>query len=317
MNKLTNISEENADVFGQQIVPFNHGLQDTGLFSRKSLAKLIDNMRDLEERHYILGAPDDSGGAGLWRNGSYENISGADLLKAVEKGRMWFQIQDLDIVAPEQWAATEQVFAELKETVPGFSFSNLRSSILISSPTARVLCHSDCAEVILLHIEGGKRLSLYDGDNEEYLPRSVLEGIVLRETEEDIPYKPEWDKKGFIFDLEPGQAMSWPHFWPHKVDNLAGLNISLQCEYFSDEGKRRYGVQYANGIMRRKAGIEPQSINHEGPGALLKCGVALMAKKLKVNTSAERKLIEEFVVDLDAPGCMRDTAEEERKIIGL
>ncbi len=39
------------------------------------------------------------------------------------------------------------------------------------------------------------------------LPDEALEGIMLRETQEEIHYDPSWDANAIPIDLEPGTAV--------------------------------------------------------------------------------------------------------------
>ena len=149
---------------------------------------------------------------------------------------------------------------------------------------------------------GASRFWLYDADNQRHLPDEVLEGVVLRESEEEIAYDAAWDADAQIIDLNPGDAVSWPQNAPHRVDNLDGLNVSITTDYFTPQAQRKYGVYFSNGLFRRLLGMRPGSTATEGPVALAKCAAAFAMKKLGLNRAKERDMLQSFLLDPKRPG---------------
>jgi len=298
--------------FGEGLVHFKHQFAESGLFTDAELAKLIERYpREYYLVNTIFGpeeAPD-------WRSGTLEGLSGALVLEAVRAGRLWLCLRRLDLVAPEMDKLVEAAFAEMAERNPGVPTSRHKSSLLISSPGARVLYHADIPMVALWHVRGRKRVWVYDAASREMLPDEVLESVVLREREEEIPYDPKWDNKARAVDLEPGWALSWPHNTPHRVDNLDGLNVSITTDFFTPAAQRKYGVYYANGVARRRFGMQPRSTRIDGLGALGKCAAAVAMKRIGVHRSQERDLIQSFVLDPDQPGRVIELPDEARSVI--
>ena len=207
---------------------FRHELAKSGLFEDEQLARLIETARRAGPQNYSLGTLDHDGFGAKWQTGVLGDLDGGKILDAIKNGRLWLQIQNLADIAPAYFELAKKAYGDIRSHAPGFSFYNLLSSVLISSPAARVLCHIDCAEVILFHIRGRKRVWLYDRDGVAAISHETIEKIILREAEEEIAYAPEWDRDGIAYDLEPGMAANWPHLWPHRVDNIDGLNVSMQ-----------------------------------------------------------------------------------------
>ena len=155
--------------------------------------------------------------------------------------------------------------------------------------------------IALWHLRGRKKVWVWDAKDKNVLPDRTMEGIILRESEEDaLAYRPEWDEKANSYVLEPGDVISWPLNAPHRVDNLDGLNMSLTTDYMTSEAQRKYGVYYANGFLRRAIGMEPR-LNQplSGPVALAKCAFALAIKKLGIRKSDEFEFVSTFKVDPD------------------
>ncbi len=297
MTNQVQISAENARGLTQKETLLGHNFAENPLFGDEKLTELIDLARQTGPQYYTLGALNEDGYGDKWQNGVIGDMSGKDVLEAIKNGRLWLQLQGLREIAPHYHGVAEEGFKQLKQANNKFSYHNLTSNLLISSPEAKVLCHLDCAEVILWHIRGRKRVYLYDLDKVEFSADETIEKVILRESEEEIAYRPEWDDVASVYDLEPGQAANWPHFWPHRVDNISGLNVSLQTEFYSNNGMREYGIRFANGLLRRRAGITPAPVTTNGLGALAKTGLGLVAKKLGLNSPVERKIRSEFTID--------------------
>ena len=284
---------------------FGHKLPETGMFSDEKLATLIDIARESGPQHYTLGSLDENGFGEKWQSGILGDMAGRDTLEAIKKGHFWLQLQGLKDIAPDYYGLAQKAFSELQDLNPDFGYHHLTANLLISSPSARVLCHLDCAEVILWHIRGRKRIYLYDLTKKDFATEDTIEKVIMRETEEEIPYKKEWDDLANVYDLEPGQAINWPHFWPHRIDNLEGLNVSMQTEFYSGQGLRQYGVRYANGILRRKAGLNPKSTTTQGPVAVAKVGLGLVTKKIGLHKPAERTITSRFTIDPQNIGAIK------------
>jgi len=297
MTRTIHTSSELKHNLTHSPVVFEHELHKHVLFSDDRLAEVIEKARMHGVQYYTLGALANDGSSDRLQSGVLADFSGKMILDTIKNGRLWLQIQHLDELAPEYHALSQKAYRELKDFTPGFDFHKLTSNLLISSPQAVVPCHIDCAEVTLFHIRGRKRFFLYDLESGKFASNKTVEAVVLRETEEDIPYHREWDSQALIIDLEPGMAANFPHFWPHKVENLSGLNVSLQTEFYSAKGVKRLGVRFANGIMRRKLGIEPKSCDIAGPAGIAKAGLGLVAKKLGLNKPTEREIKLGFTID--------------------
>ncbi len=285
--------------FGNSLIHYQHNLSSSGLFTDAALADLIENY---PRRYYMITTMTDDGNQQVWRNGDLNGASGKYVLQAIRKGRLWLSLRRLDIVAPAYDELIDNAFDDIEQQNPHLKTSRRRSSILISSPGANVLYHADIPLVALWHIRGRKRVWIYDAANKTHLPDEVLERVILRETEEEIPYDPAWDSDAQAIDLEPGWAVSWPQNAPHRVDNLEGLNVSVTTDYFTPAAQRKYGVYFANGLIRRRLHRTPRSTHCNGFSAYAKCAAALAAKKTGLHQTSESQLLRSFILDRTKPG---------------
>lgn len=309
MSKIIDASDQAIRDFGKSTSVFNHDFASSGLFTDEKLAELIERY---PREYYMINTMTAQGDKPEWRSGEINNVSGDKVLQALTEGRIWLALRRFDVVCPEYDDLVHQAFSEMEALQPGLKTFKHNSSMLISSPGARVLYHADIPYVCLFHVRGRKKLWLYDADNKEHLPDQTLEGVILRETEEEVAYKEAWDKDAAEIVLEPGTALSWQLNAPHRVDNLDGLNVSITTDYFTPFAQKKYGVYYTNGIMRRKLGMSPKSTDANGLGAMAKCAAALAIKKSKIVKVKERTMMSTFTLDPDNIGQIIDLPENQR-----
>jgi len=294
MSGILDISQHDADLFSKGTVSAKHRFLESGLFEDDALATLIEEYpADCMSIHTTTPDPD---GVETWRHGSMGGRTGAEVLEAVRHGQLWINLQHMEDVAPRYHNLVARSFDEVTKLNPKFKHMRHNTGLLISSPRSRVLYHSDISPVILCHVRGRKRLWLYP-DTEDFISQKSREQVVLKETEEEIPYTEDYDRHAQVFDLMPGDLLSWKMQAPHRVDNLDGLNVSITTAYYTPEAMKQYGVIYANGAMRRLFGMDPKSIETKGIAALAKCAFAVVIRKSGLLEGNQRVFKTTFEVD--------------------
>ena len=143
------------------------------------------------------------------RTGARGRLSGAELLAAIQQGRLWVNLRSVETGWPELWAAAMVEFGKVQATYPGMRAVRNAGQLILSSPKARVPYHFDAAGVVLVHLRGRKRLFVYPGD-EGHLPERNMEQVVARQTTEELPYTLAFEQDAQVMDLEPGRALTWP-----------------------------------------------------------------------------------------------------------
>ncbi len=300
------VSEWNAETaanFRKKVVVARHNLHEHEQFSNESLAALIErHPRDLTD-FCTMGDLDE--GADSWRAGDPGDRSGAELMDAVRKGKLWINLRQAMTEDPEYRPLFDAMVADLKRLNPSYRPLNHESGILVSSPTAQVFIHSDVSETILWHVRGKKRIRVYPA-SAPYVTDERMEAILHHEQTEDLPFDPSWDDACEAVDLEPGMFTSWPLHGPHRVQNLEGLNVSITMEIVTPESMLKNGVLHANGVLRRKFGISPKSAATGGPSAYLKLVLSKAAKKLFPDTKVMPKSEQTFDIDPETETGFRD-----------
>jgi hypothetical protein len=255
---------------------FNHPIADSGLVSDAALADLLDRypaeLFDINLYDY-----DEAGQVSL-RTGARGRSSGADLLDAIQKGRLWVNLREVETAHPTLWAEVMKAFDPIKASYPGLRPTTLSGQLILSSPRARVPYHFDPAGVVLFHMRGRKRLWVYPGD-EAHLPEQAMELIVMRQTTEELPYTQAFDADAQVVDLEPGQALTWPLFAPHRVENLSAFCVSLSMDFQTWGSRLRNGALFTHGAMRAH-GMKPGATDRlSTPGLAARWAASVALKR--------------------------------------
>ncbi len=232
------------------------------MFSDAALAKLIEKHPD--ELSMVYAMPTDTAGAKQFREGDLRGVAGKAVIEAVRNGQLWVQLLRLNKVNPKFAALEKQIIHEMKQHVPGLKIFGCRLSLLISSPSIHVSYHADIPRNALWQIRGGKKVYVYPVA-EKYISEEALEAVYLGETQETIPYDPEFDADATVVDLRPGMMVTWPINGPHRIVNDDELSVSMVMEYFEPVAWFRYAVYYTNGVMRRRFGRAARSTRTSGP----------------------------------------------------
>ncbi len=290
---------------------FRHRLGEVAGLDDDGLAGIIERAAVVGPSCYNLGLVEEGADEGpRWVQGLLSEgeatgrLDGHRVLDMIRSGRLWLQIEQLALIAPRVYKLVRQAYDELTQRRKGFSYHRLYTNLLISGPGAKVLPHIDSAEVILWHFRGRKCMCLYDPERFP-VPAQTIESIVLREQMEDIDWPAEWYNRGEAIVVEPGMALSFPYLWPHSVENLGELNVSIQTEYHHPRSMRRYGALFANGLARRRLGLNPKGTGPGVVGEAIRASLGLFAKGLRLNRVRERRIVARFVIDPRAPEHIR------------
>lgn len=270
-------SEEARRDFRRKPVTFAHRLRETGLFEDGPLAALLDST---PPEYFDINLFDfDAEGQMTMRTGVRGAMSGAEVLEGVKQGRVWVQLRRAEIHYPALGEAMRAAFAGMSRQQPSFHPVQLNAQLIMSAPQAKVPFHADAPGVTLFHLRGRKRIWIYPAD-EAHMPQAGMEGIVLKQQTEDLPYNRGMDAAAQVFDLEPGLAAAWPLHAPHRIENLEGFNVSLSVDYQTWESRMLNGAHYTTGLMRR-AGLRPPRLAQASKAARAGLwGASLALKRL-------------------------------------
>ena len=196
--------------------------------------------------------------------GTRGEASGRAVLAAIKAGQLWVNLRSCEEAHPGLWAEVMQAFCKLQPDL-GVAPKGLKSArkmtgqLILSSPAARVPFHFDAAGVVLFHLRGVKRVWVYPA-TEAFLPQAAMERVIMRTTPEELPYQRIMDGAAYRFDIAPGQALTWPLYAPHRVENQEGLCVSLSMDCQTWASRITTGAHRANGVLRQRGwAIKPMA----------------------------------------------------------
>ncbi|MNK93972.1 hypothetical protein D3C87_1141580 [compost metagenome] len=282
-----------------------HSLIAQGFAEDSALAALLDRypaeLFDINLYDY-----DDEGQVSL-RTGARGRLDGGQLLEAIQQGRLWVNLRNVETGWPELWAAAMAEFRQVEAAYPGLKAVKNAGQLILSSPKARVPYHFDAAGVVLFHLRGRKRIFVYPGD-EAHLPERNMEQVVARQTTEELPYTLAFEGDAQLVDLEPGQALTWPLYAPHRVENLDRFCVSLSMDFQTWPSRFRNGALYTNAVLRSRGG-SPRLTDAMGQGELaLRWAASLGLKRagaLKSRIAHFERQFEPEVGVMDGAGALK------------
>lgn len=295
---ISNWQPHHEMLFGRHTIKLNHTLIETGMFTREAVAKLIE--RSPAEELGLVSRTYGEDGSQTRSFGELGNASGMDAIDAIERGKIWMNIRRVMDWAPEYRTLLDRIFGEFESRVPGLKTNKHNLGVLVSSPNARVFYHADIQGQSLWQISGSKRVFVYPTTDLFVSPQNI-EKILLRETDEDMAFKPWYDEFATVLDLNPGEMTTWPLYAPHRVDNHDSLNISVTMEHWTKPIWNSYAAHYGNGVFRRTIGFGHGSTKDSGLHIYPKAAAAFVWKKIGKQTVGDVEKKRAFRIDANSP----------------
>ncbi len=272
----------------------SHGLNAPEFTSDEALARVLERypaeLMDINQYSF------DDQGQHVLKTGVRGKLSGDELISAIRNGELWVNLRKVEQGWPELWDAASDNFEDVAEVYRGLHAVKRSGQLIISSPKTRVPYHFDAAGVILFHMRGTKRVFVYPGD-EAHLPEEAMEQIVAKQTTEELPYSLDFERDATVYDLMPGEALAWPLYAPHRVENLDAFCVSLSMDYQTWESRWRNGALFTHAVLRKK-GMKPRFTDTMGRTALaLRWGLSLVLRRTGVMTSKIAHIERTFEAD--------------------
>jgi hypothetical protein len=290
-------------LWGRQPICMAHRLHEHPLFSPENLAALIEHY---PTGKYMLVHVGGRGEEKEWREGDFGGLSGREVIESIAHGRMWLNLLRVHEIDRRYGDLLDSIFDEIQGHVPGYRTFNRINGILISSPAAQVYYHFDTSGQSLWQIAGRKRVYVYPASS-PFLTAEELESVCLYHNEVNVRYEPWYDEYATVFEIGPGQMLTWPLNAPHRVENLE-FSVSMTVEYGMRDIQRKFYVNGANCMLRERLGIQPGT-GIAGPSYWAKTalyGAAKVSGLLEAKRRHRRPIT--FHLDPKAPGTIVEVA---------
>ena len=298
--KLVDWKSEQITGFGKRPIVARHRMHELSLFSDSELIEVLEKHPRDQFQAFTMGT--DACNIQEWQPVDVSGASGKDMLTAIARGRLWFHLFRMQNVNVQYKELLDRLFSEVLEIRPGLKPMNKSATLIISSPTALVYYHADPQFNFLWHVRGSKRVWSYPAGDPELIGQEKMEDIFASHVDEEVPYKPDFDKKAQAFELRAGDVIWWPLNSPHRVTNLEGINVSLSTVYETAESYRRKLVYCANRFFRRSWGIPLWSTREDGVRSYIKqCTFRLLQKAGAVHDPRRRVYVTQLRIDPASP----------------
>lgn len=304
MKVLKDWDDNHTAKFQKEVFTFRHNLNSSGLFTDEALLKLIAAHPSDQTDVCSMGDPEHPEYPNQFRTGDFRNTDPETLLAAAKAGRIWINLRKAMNIHPEYKALLDAMYGEIA-TATSTKTYNANGGILISSPISQTPYHFDKTETILWHVRGAKRVYIYPL-TQEFISDKNYESVITQDLMDDLPYKPEFDLKATIIDLEEDQAATWPLNSPHRVDNSA-FCVSVTTEYSTKASAFKNAGMIANATLRQKFGMSPSWSEETQPERIAKFILGKVLKATKSETKHMTPDIVTFTLDPNAPGFVVDT----------
>ena len=309
MTIIKDWSDAHNETLKNDVLLFDHGLRDTGLFTDEALIDLLDRHSAVLLDTCTLVESPDPDFPGRLRTGDFRDCSGKDLLAAVKEGWVWLNMREAMLVHPEYKAVLDGMYKEFGKAT-GRRILNPKGGILITSPVARTPYHFDKTETVLWHIRGKKRVYVYPLES-EFISDESFEQTLINPIDDDLPYKADFDKSARVVDLKEGQAITWPLNSPHRVEN-SELCVSVTSEYSTPESGIKNSAMVANATWREKFGSGSTYSQQSKAGRVVRSVFGRTLKKAGFAAVNKPKDMVSFKIDPNVEGFIVDTEPFER-----
>lgn len=251
---LTGWTKTHSNRFQEETITFGHKIAETGLFTDEALIALMEKQPSDQLDVCTMNQDPDPAYPNNFLTGDFRDVPAKTLLAAAKAGRVFINLRKAMNIHPEYTEVLDQMFGALTDKT-GFENFKAKGGILISSPISQTPYHFDKTETILWHIRGDKRIYIYP-KTQTFIADTDYEVAAVSERLEDLPYDTSFDESAAVFDLQPGQAISWPLNAPHRVDN-SSFCVSVTTEYSTRECVIKNNNMVANSVLRNAFGLKP------------------------------------------------------------
>ncbi|HEX7788737.1 MAG TPA: hypothetical protein VF653_21145, partial [Methylomirabilota bacterium] len=302
---LIDLPAGERDEFSFRPLVSKHRIHELNLVGDDELIALLDAYPRERLQAFTMGT--DRCHRDDWHYVDASAASGKEIFTAVIRGRLWLNLLRVDLVDRRYGDVIRQITADLQDQCKRLGLLSINfGTLLISSPNAMVYYHFDANHQALWHLRGSKRIWLYPACDERFASREIMEEIFTGtyDYDEEIPYEPEFDQHAVVYQLEPGDVVSWPQNAPHRIENLDTLNVSLSTGFVTEAADRRHLIYSANHLLRRRFGLPTVSTREAGLAASAKCLAYRMFRRagwLPKGKGATRSYPKNLRVDPAAP----------------
>lgn len=239
-----------SEYYGHSPVKFRHNLHDVQLFSLQALVKAAARW---PEESIEVGDCGTTGPALL----SSAKRRAVESLTCVDQTNAWVVLKDVqrdeeyrDVIA--------DVFALLRVLATESETDTLnRAHVFIASNGVETPLHADDNQGFLLHLRGGKMLTLFDMGDRHFSP-AIARARAGSDRVFALPGS--WPAARVDFSLGQGEGVHIPWQWPHEtISTGPGHSISISMSFETQRTRRLLRISNVNDVLVAR-GMRPRAI---------------------------------------------------------
>lgn len=236
-----------------------HRLSDHPLFTIERLLQLSKVLPESSVEYNAGDIPLNMANQASPRTG----LSAEETIRRIQEAKSWMVLKNV-----EQDPAYARLLDECLSQVHAWSSSHVRGMynkegfIFLSSPNSKTPFHVDPEHNFLLQIRGSKTVAIFDPHDpvvatDADIERGLYGGV------RNLTYQPEFEGRGKLFELTPGQGAHFPVAAPHWVKNGPEVSVSFSITFRSLESEREESLRHFN-MALRKRGVHPFPLGRSG-----------------------------------------------------
>lgn len=222
-------------------------------FQLSRLRQLIENPVTREGAYYDQG---EIGIGQRWDQVPERKLTLDETFDRIDNAGAWIILRRVN-KDPEYNDLLERCIADVK-ALSGRAIDEDKKSqeaiIFITSPRRVTAYHIDRECNFLMQVSGLKEISVFERNDRVVTPEDELEKFWSKDNNAGV-YKPQYQDRAHVFQMEPGMGVHIPVNSPHWLRNGDNISITFSISYQYRDMQRKY-VYQANYYLRR-LGLNP------------------------------------------------------------
>ena len=243
------VPDEYRAHFSRDLIRGSHNLGSIFNFDDAGLVEILESYPRNRMRVWTTGT--EPVNFKSWQSVDTTGLTGTEIFECLRKGKLWINLQRIDLVNFRFKAASQRLYAQLVEQCPGFAPLYIHSYLLISSPGTVVYLHLDAYENMLWVVRGGKEFHLFPPADRRMVSLESMEDICAG-ADDFFQYDAEYEKFGRVENLHPGDVMTWAQNSPHWIRNNDDINVGLGTFHGTAIGQKRVTNYLASRFFRER-----------------------------------------------------------------
>jgi hypothetical protein len=146
------------------------------------------------------------------------------------------------------------------DSLKAAGFLDVQGFIFVSSANAVTPFHFDAEDNFFVQIRGDKAFHIFNNDDRALVSDEDYE--ISPAKHRNMPYKPEFEARAQVFEMQAGDGMFVPYLWPHWVRTGSQYSISMAITWKSPAVMRNNLLLTANAMLRSAKWPQPRPGAH-------------------------------------------------------